>query len=439
MSNLKIVTEKNDVFEPSASCALSGVFLGANSFSNSSLFIHASSGCGFAMRYGLGQHWKSFLVCPVSSLCDENIIFGSEKLLYKSLTDFLDIHDSEVVFVGTGCSASVIGEDYISVTKELSEKYKKPIVFIDSGGLTGDLVKGYNNFLESIVKYFHSNDIPIYQKQAIDICGIIPMYDMFWRGNINELKRLFQKLDIKINSFFTGDIDLKAMKNIYNSQLLISIDQNVGKKMMCFLKNKTNTPIKIFPYSPIGINNTKMFLEEICMLLNMDQEVYSKKIESEVAIARKTISRGFDFSKVMFTSGRYALIGDAAKVIPMVDFLSNEIGMKCVMIAFTHRVGQKEIADLEGYLSKRSEDINNIAVLNGEDNLLIRKTLKEIAPNLVFGRSIDRVSEMKKTVHITWQFPASDHFVLYDRPIMGFKGTTSIVDYIVNGFSKIWY
>jgi len=53
MSNLKIVTEKNDVFEPSASCALSGVFLGANSFSNSSLFIHASSGCGFAMRYGL--------------------------------------------------------------------------------------------------------------------------------------------------------------------------------------------------------------------------------------------------------------------------------------------------------------------------------------------------------------------------------------------------
>lgn len=438
MSSLNIISENNNVFEPSASCALSGVFLGANSFKNSSLFVHASSGCGFAMRYGLGQHWKSFMVCPVSSMCDDNIIFGSKKLLSDSLEKFLKIHDSEVVFVGTGCSASIIGEDYISVTEHFSKKYNKPIVFIDSGGLTGDLVRGYDVFLTNVTKYFSDAHIEYDFSESIDICGIIPMYDIFWRGNISELKRLFSILDIKINSFYTGDVGFNEIQKIYYSNLVVSINYLVGKRTLSLLKNKFDVSVEQHSYYPIGINNTVRFLESICSKLGKN-DMYKEIILHEKNIAQKTIKRGFDFSKVMFSSGRFALIGDATKIIPMTDFLLNELGMQCVMIAFTNKVSENILLDLETVLKNGCLNLQNIVVLNGEDNHFIRKMLNELQPNVVFGRSIDRTLNDKKVVHVTWHFPASDNFLVYDRPIIGFKGVTSIVDYIVNGFCKIWY
>ena len=60
-------------------------------------------------------------------------------------------------------------------------------------------------------------------------------------------------------------------------------------------------------------------------------------------------------------------------------------------------------------------------------------------PNLVFGRSIDRIADLSNTAHITWTFPSSNRFIVYDKPYLGYNGVVSIVDDIINAFSNIWY
>ena len=110
--------------------------------------------------------------------------------------------------------------------------------------------------------------------------------------------------------------------------------------------------------------------------------------------------------------------------------------MRIAMIAFTRDVSQEELDVLDEILKAKN---NYAKVLIDQDNYIIRKYLVETKSNIIFGRSIDRVKEFEKAVHITWQFPSTDRLVIYDRPYLGYNGIVSIIDDIVNGFSRAWY
>nr|WP_092074067.1 nitrogenase component 1 [Dendrosporobacter quercicolus]NSL47780.1 hypothetical protein [Dendrosporobacter quercicolus DSM 1736]SDM76610.1 light-independent protochlorophyllide reductase, B subunit [Dendrosporobacter quercicolus] len=443
MKSYEIVSEKYYAIEPSHSCGLSGGFLGTLGFSNSSLLVHGSSGCGFAMRYGLSQHWKSFIPCPVTSFHERDVIFGGVKLLKQGIEKIERVNTSDILFILTTCSSEIIGDDLEEVAIQESEDRNKKVIVVEVGGASGNTFDGYNDFLYKVVKDFNErfwypgkNEYKKNDKKQIDILGLIPLYDMFFRGDMKEIKRVLQRFDINVNSFFTGDCSVDKVQQMFHSDLIISMSNLIGKKTINKLKKVTQALTHQFSIAPIGFDYTKEFFLKIGSLLNVDRELIKSVLEEEELKARKQMLRGFDFSKVMFTSGRVAIIGEPSRTIALTNFLLNELGMKSVIIAFTSKVQEYELEILDQILKVRD---NRATVLIKEDNYLIRQLLSETKPNLVFGRSIDRLKDLKKTAHITWQFPATNRLVIYDKPYLGFTGTVSIVDDIVNAFSSLWY
>jgi nitrogenase molybdenum-iron protein beta chain len=259
---------------------------------------------------------------------------------------------------------------------------------------------------------------------------------MFFRGDMDELRRIFKKMNVQVNSFLSGDCSCASVKRMFKSDLTISLSSKIGQKALQMIKRNGGPNTCQFNVAPIGFEYTKRFLIRVGELLNLDPDLVGKVIDEEELNARKKMLRGFDFSKVMFTSARAAIIGEPSRTIALTNFVVNELGIKPLMIAFTSKVSDAELEELDKILKLRS---NKAKVLIEQDNYLIRKTMLETKPNLVFGRSIDRIKELDKTAHITWQFPSTDRLVIYDRPYLGFNGVVSIVDDIVNGFSRIWY
>ena len=440
MTWMETVTEQTYAREPAWSCGLSGAFLGALGFESSSLLVHGSSGCGFAMRYGLSQHWKSFIPCPVTSLHEEDVIFGGSTLLEKAIERIEQINPSDVLFLLTSCSAEIIGEDVKRAAEAATPKYRKRIVAVDSGGASGNTFDGYNNFLLRLVDQLYPEVMAVSGAASdatpqIDVMGIIPYYDMFWRGDIKEIKRLCGSIGVEINSVISGACSLQTVANADKTRMTVSIGRHIGARALKRIRNRGGGTME-FAVAPVGFYYTKKFLMDIAKGLDVLSKAVEERIEQEELAARQVMLRGFDFAKVMFTSGRVAVIGEPSRTLGLTHFLINELGMRPVLVAFTGTVEDEELRELEGILAQRR---NRAKVLVDQDGHTIRRWLFETKPNIVFGRSTDRVADMDKTVFITWQFPATDRLVVYDKPFLGYKGISAIIDDVINGFSRLWY
>ena len=434
---INIESEIRYAIEPQHTCSLAGAYLGVLHLKDAAMIAHASPGCGFAMRYGLAQHWKGFLPCPVTNVCEEHVIMGSEELLYEAILKTFSIHKPKQIFVLTGCSTALIQEDYEAVAYKAEKKIGIPIICIATGGIIGDVYYGYNSFLEAIVKKcsFKKNVILDSVKRAY-FTGIFPRYDMHWRGDCKEISDMFMEFfDIKALPFLFDEVDYEQISEISSSDFCLTVNPRIGKKTLENLSKKSGCKFYISSFAPIGIQYTSFFLQEVAEILNMDLKVFRDKLNHKIEIVRSALLRGFDFAKVMYSSAKMAVIGEPSQAIPLINFFANEMGITPVMVAFIEKANELELMELERVLSVRKI---SMTVLNNQDNSFIKDTIIRSGVNLVFGRSLDRIPN-SDIVHITWQFPSSDHFVIYDRPIIGFNGAISLVDYIVNAFSAKWY
>jgi nitrogenase molybdenum-iron protein beta chain len=442
VDTIQLVDEQHAAREPAWSCGLSGAFVGALGFEDSSLLVHGSSGCGFAMRYGLSPHWKSFIPCPVTSLQEDGVIFGGREQLESGIARVEAVNQSDVLFLLTACAAEIIGEDVQAAAAKASRQFEKPVVAVDSGGATGNTVDGYNNFILRTVETLYPPAVKGErtprtpgQKPRIDVTGIIPYYDMFWRGDIGEIRRVFGTVGVELNSVLSGAVSLTTLARANETDLTVTLNKHVGVRALHRIKRRGG-PIHVARVAPIGIELTTALVEDVLSALGLATDERLGALRAEAETAREIMLRGFDFSKVMITSGRAAIIGESSRAIALTNFLLNELGMRSTLVALTNRPDEGELELLERILKKRG---NRARVLVDQDGETVRRQLVETRPNIVFGRSTDRVVELPKTAFITWQFPATDRFVVYDRPYLGYKGVASIVDDVINAFSRLWY
>lgn len=441
VEHIVLIDEKHAAREPAWSCGLSGAFLGALGFDNASWLVHGSSGCGFAMRYGLSPHWKSFIPCPVTSLQEDGVIFGGKDVLANGIDRIERINRSDVLFVLTACSAEIIGDDVQAAVTAASRRHAKPVVAVESGGATGNTIDGYSNFVLRTVEALYPPGEPRSARRQdasprVDVTGVIPYFDMFWRGDLREVKRILARVDVEVNSMLSGQVSLRSLARSGQTDLTLTLNKHVGLRALLRLKNRRGARIHVAPVAPIGIELTRRWVEDVLSALGIASDDRLKRLREEEAVARSMMLRGFDFSKVMFSSGRAAIIGESSRAIALTHFLANELGMRAVLVALTNRPDEAELQLLDATLGKRS---NRARVLVDQDGETVRRQLVEARPNLVFGRSTDRITDLPKTAFVTWQFPATDRLVVYDRPYLGFKGVASIVDDIINAFSRLWY
>lgn len=143
-------------------------------------------------------------VTPSCNLSEKEVVFGGEKKLRDLIKASLKIMDADLYVVLNGCIGELVGDDIGSVVSEFQDK-DIPIVFAETGGFKGNNFVGHEIIVKAIIdqyvdKFAVNKDVK--EKGLINVWTELPYQSPFWRGDLEEIKRILEGAGFKVNILF---------------------------------------------------------------------------------------------------------------------------------------------------------------------------------------------------------------------------------------------
>ncbi|MDR0906893.1 MAG: hypothetical protein LBN00_12125 [Oscillospiraceae bacterium] len=433
------------VERPRSACALSGALVTVTSLPGVVPIVHAASGCagnlsGVAAfgggNYGSGNCGAGTI--PTSSITETEIVFGGAERLREEIQSTFELMDAELYVVATGCMTEMIGDDTGGVVNEFSGDY--PIIAISTPSFKGDSYAGYEIALDGIFNRFLPRGDAKKDAKLVNIFGVIPAYDPFFRGDLEELARLIGRLGLRANTFFTPDQTFDNIRSAPNAALNIVFSRAYGIGFAERFEERHGTPFWVTDL-PIGPEATDAFLTELAARAGVAPAIASTAIESENALYYGYFERTVDafadgnmkYFSVTVTNSNYAL--------PLARFAYRELGWVL----------------LDSYITDQLDDIQREAVTQAfaatgilapptfqTDTSLIAKSVTErgprnrgeryfddITPLFILGSSLEKQTAAKRGAgQLSVSFPAFNRMIV-DRGYAGYRGGLHLFEDIV--------
>ena len=314
---------------PRFSCTLGGALQTITSLPGAVPIIHAAGGCGgnlFSTQQAAGAYGAGFcggLSMPSSNVSENEIIFGGEERLKEQITNTLEMIEAELFIVVTGCMTEIIGDDPGTVLSQFADA-PKPVLAVNTGGFKGTSYKGYDLVLQTLFTEYVPRAL-FKDKHLVNIWGIVPGLDPFFRGDLEEIKRLLGLLGIRANTFFSYDESLENLYQAGVASVNIVLSRVYGLEAARSFQEKHGTPFVVEDV-PIGPQATIDFLYRMAKLLNVEEQWVDQVIAGENKYYYAYIERVAD---TYFDSDlqNYAIVvGNANYCYPVTRFLAEDIG-----------------------------------------------------------------------------------------------------------------
>lgn len=170
--------------------------------------------------------------------------------------------DADLYVVLSGCATELVGDDIPAMTKEAQEQ-KYPVINVQAPGFKGDIHYGYEitvrTLIEQLPKIYEVSSKR--EKEFVNIFGIIPNQDVFWQGNLFELKRILESIGLRVNTLFGFEQGIEKWQQIPNAGLNLVFSSR-GIRAVEYLKDKYNIPYLNFNSLPVGFN-TGSFIKKL--------------------------------------------------------------------------------------------------------------------------------------------------------------------------------
>lgn len=435
------------VDRPRYSCSLGGALSTLRAIPRAIPIIHASAGCGHnlfnAMNPSsgyLGGGYCGGSSLPSSNVIERDIVFGGTDRLREQIETTLEVMDGDIYIVVTGCMVEMIGDDVLSVVSEFSD-YDKPVLAIPTPSFRGNSFEGYELILKGLIKNYISKS-RIKEEKTVNVLGIVPAQDVFWKGNLKEIKRLLRLLGLKVNTFFGEGETLEDIKNSAKAELNIVVSDIYGIEAAREFEDRHEIPYITVPL-PIGALQTEKFLRKISEKLKIDKELTERVIDEEKDIYYDYFERIADIYNDIDLQRYSVVVADSNYAPSLSRFLSDELGWIPELAVITDFVndGQKKI------LSSRFENFESgisTAVRFDTDASSVKKYLREVwepnrneryydslTPNVVFGSVFERdlAAEFNLPL-VTVSYPITNR-VVFNRAYAGFNGGLSLTEDII--------
>jgi nitrogenase molybdenum-iron protein beta chain len=348
--------------------------------------------------------------------------------------------DGDLYFVLTGCIPEVIGDDVESVVNEYAAA-GKPVVMASSAGFKGNSYFGYEQVLKTIFKKLV---IPGSAKnpKLVNIWGIPPMMDVFWRGNLRGVQDLLALLGFKANTFFGREASLRSIANAAGARLNIVLSDVYGVEAAELFRDIHGLDFITAPL-PLGAAASERFLRRVGRRL----EVPAKKIET---IIQRENKRHYDYIEPIIDvyndmeAQRYAIvIGDVNYARALADFLAEDMGWLPELVVITDVLTDEIKA---GLLRSREEHCvipdQKIIFLSGGREILEAaaedwlpsngRYSQRRQPVFVLGSSLDRSLALTLGAgHLSVSFPVSNRAVL-SRGYTGYAGGLMLMEDVIS-------
>ena len=329
---------------PRSLCSLHGALDVIGNIYKAIPILHASPGCSMQASSRTNLYYLGgYHGLPSSNAYEKEVVFGGTQRLRETIKGSLEIMDGDYYAVLTGCSMGINGDDVDSVVKEF-ESSPYPIASIDTAGFRGDTYTGYNMALLATVKKLAKKTKT--DSRLVNIFGQPPSSDITFRGDLEEITRLLERIGVKANTFFIRRDGIEQLKNSGNAALNINLSPWLAKNVDTYYKEAFGIETLRFNGWPVGPKDVSHFLHTIAKELGIEKELVDKVVYEEELYVYEYLDSLFG----NFERHRFILVGESAKVLGIARFLVNVHGHIPLAVIITDSVHKNEMLKISDEL-----------------------------------------------------------------------------------------
>ncbi|MBP5601867.1 MAG: hydrogenase, partial [Treponema sp.] len=321
--------------------------------------VHAGPGCSsivsaFAQSGYQGEAYAGGNQVPSTNTDESNVVFGGERDLRSEIEGALKVMKGDLFVVLSGCTAGIIGDNVEEIAKDYASQ-GLPLVGTDTPGFKGNAYSGHEAVVKAIINQFVGNVKPQVEKGLVNVFADVPAQNPFWRGDFEQLKKLIEKLGLKVNILFgTSSKGISEWKNIPNAEFNILVSPWVGLDIVESLKQKYGTPYLHYPILPVGAVQSSHFLRTIADFAGIQNELVEEVIKKEEERYYEFFVDTADFFSTLQNNLPYELYasGDSLTIFGVTKYLENEVGYIPNAVFVTDNPNQKNENNLKEIFKK---------------------------------------------------------------------------------------
>lgn len=309
-------------------CAFDGAKIALQPITDVAHLVHGPIACegnSWDNRGAKSSGSRLYRTGFTTDINENDVVFGGEKRLYKSIKEIIDKYNPPAVFVYQTCIPAMIGDDINAVCKAASQKFGKPVIPVMSPGFVGSKNLGNKLAGEAILDHVIGTEEPEYTT-PYDL-NIIGEYNL--SGELWQVKPLLDEMGVRILACISGDARYHEVASSHRAKAAMMVCSkamiNVARKM----EERYNIPF--FEGSFYGIEDMSDSLRQIAKLL-VDRGAPVDLIDRTEIIVRREEARAWqqlEQYKARLTGKRVLLITGGVKSWSVVAALQ-EVGLDIV-------------------------------------------------------------------------------------------------------------
>ncbi|MDR2742997.1 MAG: hydrogenase [Treponema sp.] len=408
--------------------------------------LHSGPGCG-TMVAGFFERSTGYSggnTAPCTNFSETDVVFGGEKKLEGIIRRSYQVLKSDLQVVLTGCTSAIVGDDVNQVVKIFSAE-GKPIVFADTPGFKCTNYEAHSLVVNAVIDQytdrFAPHDAPR-DPALVNVFASIPYQDPFWKGNLEELKRIIEGIGLKVQVLFGPRTEgTEEWKAIPRANFNVLVSPWYGLDIVRHLEEKYDQPWFQFPYLPIGGNETSRFLRELAAFAGeRGAGIDSKTVDGFIKKEEAAFYEEIDNLATFLLEFRYGLPGfvhilhDSGYVLGMAKFLLHETGIVPKELFITDKTPeqyQEAILNIAGGISPK----RNIPLYFYSDAGLAREIIlgaEHEGRGLIIGSGWDKETAAEKKYDFLSAALPSPYRLVMTTGYAGYRGGLRLIEDIYN-------
>ncbi|MGB0696083.1 MAG: nitrogenase molybdenum-iron protein subunit beta [Rhodospirillaceae bacterium] len=426
------------VVNPNKACQPLGSLYASAGFDGTLGYVHGSQGCVAYFRSHLSRHFKDASSVVSDSMTEDAAVFGGMANMRDGLANAYALYKPKMIAVCTSCMAEVIGDDLQAFISETKNKdlipQDFPVPFAHTPSFVGSHITGYDNMMKGILSLRWEN-VEVVESASINI---IPGFDGYGVGNIRELKRVLDLMDVEYTvlsdtsdvydtptdgefRMYDGGTTAEDTIAARSAKATLSLLEHCTPQTMSFIKG-LGQDVATFNY-PMGVKATDDFLMKV-------SEFTGKSIPETLTKERGRLIDAMADSMSWLHGKKFAVYGDPDFCLGMVSFLL-ELGAEPTHVLCTN--AKKPWAKKVQALLDASPFGEGCQVWVGKDLWHMRSLLATEPADFVIGNSYGKYLERDLGVPlIRLTFPIFDRHHHHRFPTMFYQGSIRVLTTILD-------
>jgi nitrogenase molybdenum-iron protein beta chain len=335
-----------------------------------------------------------------------------------------------------------VGDDAGQVVKQFADE-GKPIVYADTPGFKYTNYEAHSVIVNAIIDQYTTGFAKRPQDpKLVNLFASIHYQDPFWKGNLEEYKRLIEGIGLKVQVLFgphSGGVS--EWQNIPQANFNILVSPWYGQNIVEHLEEKYAQPFFQFPYIPIGGNETSRFLRGLASFANEHGAgLDSVAVDAFIKKEEETFYEEIDNLATFLLEFRYGLpsyvhiLHDASYVLGMAKFLLHETGIVPKELFITDKTPaeyQQDILNIGDSIS----DKKKIPLHFQPDAGLAQETIRAAnheGRGLIIGSGWDKDLARKKDCDFLSAALPSPYRLVMTTGYAGYRGGLRLIEDIYN-------